>query len=234
MRSTAFMIEKDAIFKRKAPSLLHLCKQTTIDNLRYLGDVGETDIELLKDILPHCTEDQLMHIEKSTHPRDLSAATDKVWLKFFQKKFGMETYNVIVGRMKQHRVVFPWRKIYETQVKQEEEDLKEQLEVLRQKYKENNLKKQSRQLQVCTKIPPSSKKRDYGGCSSYNKFSSTSSAKGGLMKKARMEFLNSHEVKMHTVMRRNAALQRSHSAPRPVRPTNLASSCKTTKPVRRP
>lgn len=54
-------------FKKKIPTLVELCIQTAIDNLRYIGDVGETDIHLLKDILPHCTAaDQLMHIEKSS------------------------------------------------------------------------------------------------------------------------------------------------------------------------
>lgn len=53
-------------FKKKIPTLVELCIQTAIDNVRYIGDVGETDIHLLKDILPHCTADQLMHIEKSS------------------------------------------------------------------------------------------------------------------------------------------------------------------------
>ena len=53
-------------FKKKIPTLLELCIQTAIDNVRYIGDVGETDIYLLKDILPHCTADQLMHIENSS------------------------------------------------------------------------------------------------------------------------------------------------------------------------
>lgn len=57
--------------KRKVPSLVDLCVRTAIDNVRYLGDVGETDIDLLEHILPHCTVDQLMHIEKSTEVSDL-------------------------------------------------------------------------------------------------------------------------------------------------------------------
>ena len=55
--------------RRKAPSLLDLCVYTAIDNVRYLGDVGETDLDLLGRILPHCTVDQLEHIEKSTEVR---------------------------------------------------------------------------------------------------------------------------------------------------------------------
>lgn len=54
---------------RKIPSLVDLCVNTAIDNLRFLGDVGETDIHLLERILPHCTLDQLMHVEKSSKVR---------------------------------------------------------------------------------------------------------------------------------------------------------------------
>lgn len=51
---------------RKTPSLVDLCVRTVIDNVRYLGDVGETDSHLLERILPHCTVDQLLHVETST------------------------------------------------------------------------------------------------------------------------------------------------------------------------
>lgn len=47
-------------------SLLELSVRKAIDNLQYIGDVGETDIQLLKRILPHCTAEQLGHIETST------------------------------------------------------------------------------------------------------------------------------------------------------------------------
>lgn len=50
----------------KPPSLVDLCVRTAIDNIRYLGDVGETDSHLLERILPHCTMDQLLHVENST------------------------------------------------------------------------------------------------------------------------------------------------------------------------
>lgn len=36
------------------------------DSVRFIGDVGETDLQFLELILPHCTVDQLMHIEKSS------------------------------------------------------------------------------------------------------------------------------------------------------------------------
>lgn len=57
------------MMKGKIPSLVDLCVTTAIDNLRYLGDVGETDIDLLDRILPHCTLDQLMRVEDCTKVR---------------------------------------------------------------------------------------------------------------------------------------------------------------------
>lgn len=48
------------------PSLVDLCINTAIDNIRHLGDVGETELYFLERILPHCTVDQLRHVEKST------------------------------------------------------------------------------------------------------------------------------------------------------------------------
>lgn len=58
--------KKHFIMMPKAPSLVDLCVNLAVDNVRYLGDVGETDAHLLERVLCHCTLDQLMHIEKST------------------------------------------------------------------------------------------------------------------------------------------------------------------------
>ena len=55
--------------KGTAPSLVELCVQIAIDNIRYIGNVGATDSHLLDRILPHCTVDQLMHIENATDVR---------------------------------------------------------------------------------------------------------------------------------------------------------------------
>lgn len=67
MRSKHYTIEEwDTKPIRKIPSLVDLCVQKAVDNVRYLGDVGETDFHLLERFLPHCTVEQLMHIEDST------------------------------------------------------------------------------------------------------------------------------------------------------------------------
>ena len=48
------------------PSLVDLCVQIAVLNVRYLGNVGETEFHLLERILPHCTMDQLIHVENCT------------------------------------------------------------------------------------------------------------------------------------------------------------------------
>lgn len=126
--------------RRMVPSLVDLCVQTAVDNVRYLGDVGETDIDLLGRILPHCSLEQLKHVEKSTEVRnsmiklsscsvtypspflmfkfffqgrDLSQVTDRLWKRFYQIEFGDKSLNQVVERMKQKKVTFKWKKLYE-------------------------------------------------------------------------------------------------------------------------
>ncbi|KAJ0051911.1 hypothetical protein Pint_02616 [Pistacia integerrima] len=98
---------------REAPSLVDLCVKIAIDNVRYLGDVGETDLHLLKRILPHCTKDQLIHVEDSTVGRDLSPVTDVLWMQFYKKDFGEKSFNIVVERMKENKVTFGWKQLYE-------------------------------------------------------------------------------------------------------------------------
>uniref|UniRef100_A0A1D1YEG3 Elongin-A n=2 Tax=Anthurium amnicola TaxID=1678845 RepID=A0A1D1YEG3_9ARAE len=223
----------------EVPSLLRLCIQTAIDNVRYIGDVGETDITLLKDILPHCTLDQLAHIEKSTEGRDLSAVTDSLWKRFYEGAFGVESVNLVVKRMKENAVVFKWRLLYEAKAKEREAAQKKIAGQLKQRYAEEEKKRQSRQIQVVDKKPPSTCKRMFSGGneSCYN----VSNIKGSLMKKAKLEYLNSHEAKIHATMRKNALKSKNFPPPSAVRPTNTssilgkgsASSSKPTKPLTR-
>ncbi|OVA09030.1 RNA polymerase II transcription factor SIII [Macleaya cordata] len=217
------------MFRRKIPTLVELCIQTAIDNVRYLGDVGETDIHLLKEVLPHCTVDQLMHIEKSSKGRDLSPVTDKLWKKFYEKQFGSKSADSVIEQMKAKKVSFKWRKLYEAKLKDWDEIQKQSADRLKQLYRKEDVKKQSRQIQLCTKIPPSSKRSFWGGTGS------CSNSKGNLMKKARMEYLNSHEVKM----KKTTALQRNQVISRPstTKPGgfhgNDSSSSRFTKPLGR-
>ncbi|CAA7401892.1 unnamed protein product [Spirodela intermedia] len=206
---------------RRPPSLVSLCVQSAIDNVRYIGDVGETDIDLLKEILPHCTVDQLAHIEKSTEDRDLSAVTDDLWRIFYERAFGADSVSIVVKRMKQKNVNFKWSKLYEAKCREREEAGKKIAEQLKQRYAEEEKKKQSRQIRVVDKKPPTSNKRMFSGGNGpgYN----VSGVKGNLMKKAKLEYLKSHEARIHATMRKNASQKTTFPPPSAARAGSSSS-----------
>ncbi|KAJ6765072.1 hypothetical protein OIU74_023870 [Salix koriyanagi] len=70
--------------------------------------------------------------------------------------------------------------------------------------------KQSRQVRICSKVPPSSSKRSFCGGSGpgYN----LSNGKSNLMKKAKMDFLKSREVQNIAAMKKNALPGSSRSS----------------------
>ncbi|URE25492.1 hypothetical protein MUK42_20142 [Musa troglodytarum] len=146
--------------------------------------------------------------------RDLSPVTDALWKRFYEQQFGVESANTVIKRMKQKKVVFKWRQLFEAKTKEREEAQNKMGEKLKQRYAEAQAR---------------------GGPSSM------SNAKGNLMKKAKLEYLNSHEVKVHALMRRNASQRNSLSQPSLPCSTrqnnflqsNSASSSKNGKPVAR-
>ncbi|XP_052177772.1 uncharacterized protein LOC127791777 [Diospyros lotus] len=216
--------------ERKVPSLVDLCIQTAVDNVRYIGNVGETDTHLLQCFLPHCTVEQLMHIEDSTEGRDLSPVTDELWKNFYESEFGSKSTNLVIERMKQRKVSFKWRKLYEAKLKDLEKAQQRSFDRIKELYKKENARKQSRQVRICTKVPPSSSKRSfYGGPGG-----SIANTKSNIMKKAKLEFLNSTEMKNLAAMKKNT-LQKSHSISSIRKPggvTGTASS--TSNHVKRP
>ncbi|KAF8018076.1 hypothetical protein BT93_H3089 [Corymbia citriodora subsp. variegata] len=230
-RRTGFELGRNMPAKRKAPSLVDLCVRTVIDNLRYLGDVGGTDPELLRKILPHCTVDQLMHIEKSSKGRDLTPVTDNLWKNFYEKEFGSQSTKLVIERMKETKVSFRWSQLYEAKLKDIDEAQKKSLDRMKQLYKETDARKQSRQVRLCSKVPPSSNKRSFGG--GYN----VSYLKSNIMKKAKIETLKSQEVKNIAAMKKKA-IQREHSISPLMKPRgppggDSSSSSKVTKPLGR-
>jgi elongin-A len=172
------MMRRDEVSARKKPSsslllfqgnpvkmkrkdqtpLVDLCVEKAIDNVKYLGDVSHVDHRMLERILPHCTLDQLMHIEKSTQGMDLSPITDKLWKKFFEKQFGINCTNEVVKKMKEKRVSFTWLQLYEAKVKKVAQAENEAVDRLAQRYKEEDARKQSRKIKTCTKLPPSKRR----------------------------------------------------------------------------
>lgn len=215
-----------------APSLVDLCINMAIDNIRYLGDVGETDFDFLEQILPHCTKDQLMHVEKSTKGRDLSPVTDKLWKKFYEKDFGIERTNLVIERMRKKKVNFRWLQLYQAKLREVDEAENEAADRLKNSYKKEVARKQSRQVRICEKVPPSSNKRSWGG-GNYN----VSNTKGNLMKKAKLDYLKSPEVRNAAAMKR-PGFQRNLSTPPMKKPNafsgnQLASSSNQSKPIER-
>ncbi|KAL3508999.1 hypothetical protein ACH5RR_028400 [Cinchona calisaya] len=200
------------------PSLVDLCVQIVVVNVRYLGNVGETDFHLLERILPHCTIDQLTHVEDSTVGRDLSPVTNELWKKFYERQFGADSVDVVVERMKQRKITFKWRQLYTAKLQEVEEKEMRLIDRMKQRYENEAAKKQTRQVQLCTKVPPSSCKRSYFG-GPYNSISNT---KSSIMKKAKLEFLNSREVKNLAAVK-NKAVQRNYSVPSMTKPGGFSS-----------
>ncbi|EOX92945.1 RNA polymerase II transcription factor SIII [Theobroma cacao] len=219
---------------RKPPSLVDLCIRTAIDNVRYLGDVGETDSHLLERILPHCTMDQLIHVEKSTKGRDLSPVTDKLWKNFYELQFGRASTNLVIERMKLKKVSFRWRQLYEAKLKDVQEAENKAIDRLKQLYKKEDARKQSRQVQLCTKVPPSSKRSFFAGSGpGYN----LSYVKSNIMKKAKIDLMKSQEVKNLAAMKKKA-VQTHHRGTTITKSSGLcgknsASSSKLAKPLDR-
>ncbi|XVF60824.1 hypothetical protein PTKIN_Ptkin08bG0079100 [Pterospermum kingtungense] len=218
----------------KPPSLVDVCVRTAIDNVRYLGDVGETDSHLLECILPHCTMDQLLHVENCTKGRDLSSVTDKLWKNFYELQFGRASMNLVIERMKLKKVSFRWRQLYEAKLKDVQEAENKAIDRLKQLYKKEDARKQSRQVQLCTKVPPSSKRSFFAGSGpGYN----LSNVKSNIMKKAKIDFMKSQEVKNLAAMRKNAI--QSHYSGTTISKSsgfsgqNTASTSKHTKPLGR-
>ncbi|OMO60894.1 RNA polymerase II transcription factor SIII, subunit A [Corchorus olitorius] len=195
----------------KPPSLVDLCVRTAIINVRYLGDVGETDSDLLARILPHCTVDQLMHVEKSTIGRDLSPITDNLWKNFYQKQFGIESVNSVIKNMKVKKASFGWRQLYEAKLKVLQEAEDKTSNRLKELYKNENA-------------------RNGPG---YN----LSNCKSNIMKKAKLDLLKSQEVKNLTALRRKA-VQGQYSGTSMTKSSGLngknsASTSRQTKPFER-
>ncbi|KAL4352409.1 hypothetical protein GQ457_06G042630 [Hibiscus cannabinus] len=219
---------------RRPPSLVDLCVRTAIDNVRYLGDVGETDTHLLERILPHCTVDQLLHVEKSTRERDLTPVTDKLWKNFYELQFGRESMKVVIERMKLKKVSFRWRQLYEAKLKDVKDAENKAIDRLRQLYKKEDARKQSRQVQLCTKVPPSSKRSFFSGSGPGCSFSN---GKSNIMKKAKIDFMKSQEVKNLAAIKKKA-VQSHHSGTAITKSSgfygkNSASTSKHTKPLER-
>ncbi|KAI5006065.1 hypothetical protein ZWY2020_033308 [Hordeum vulgare] len=147
--------------ERKPLSLLELCFRSAVDNLRYMNSVDNLEMGLLKRILPHCTLEQLTHIESCTQ-MDLTGVTDVLWKRFFQREFGEADMNVAIKRMKESGVRYKWKKLFEAKTEKQKQIEQRMSAGLRNKYEETNMKQQtlvdSTRL-ACTDMTSNSKDR---------------------------------------------------------------------------
>ena len=118
------------------------------------GDIGCLHPDFLEKLLPHCSMDQLAHIERCTKV-DLTPITNKLWKTFFQRDFGGRAIDEMVQEMK-IKNVFKWSEAYEGKSKRVEQDEKEVGERLKKMYQEEAARKKSRQIRVLDKVPPPS------------------------------------------------------------------------------
>ncbi|KAK4777398.1 hypothetical protein SAY87_017585 [Trapa incisa] len=197
--------------KGKVPSLVELCVLKAIDNVRLLGDVGETDSCFLEQILPHCSVNELIHVEKSTKGRDLSPITDKLWKKFYERQFGSESVDLVLKRMKEKNVSFKWAKLYQAKLKDLEDSANKSLDRIKELYKKEDALKQSRQVRLCSDVPASRNRRSHRGNGPGRH---VCKYKSDLMKKSKMDLLKSLEARNTIAMKRNAS-QRSWRLTRP-------------------
>ncbi|XP_023526910.1 uncharacterized protein LOC111790279 [Cucurbita pepo subsp. pepo] len=182
-----------------------------IDSLRFLEDVGETDLNFLEHILPHCTVEQLMRIENCSKGRDLTPVTNKLWKTFYERKFGKDAVNSVIEMMK-HKESFKWKQMYELKTKELEEKAVEIEKRYIQNCHNEKARKQSRQVKICEISPPSSKvlkkpKVQTKVCQVSSVTNNKRSYVGGtskILKKARKETLQSIETKNAIAFRRNA------------------------------
>eukprot|EP00897_Mesotaenium_endlicherianum_P009457 jgi/Mesen1/853/ME000112S10996 len=215
-------------------SLKTLCTIVLIDNVDLLGDVGDTHEDFLRPILLHCNAEQLARIEDATEGRDLTVVTDDMWKACYARRYGAQSAAQLVERMTRRSVVFPWRTLYEEKGREQEETQKRCVNRLRQLYNRADAEKQSRQLVVCKKLPPESRKRarppsqSHGrngwstaaGCSS-----SVSGERGRLMKKARTAYAHSNEARAYASIKNRP---HTYSPPRqPARPLALPPKAAT-------
>ncbi|XP_066350965.1 uncharacterized protein [Miscanthus floridulus] len=231
-------------FGRKKPlSLLELCVRKAIDNLRYMESVDGVEMDLLKRILPHCTQEHLTNIEKNTE-MDLSSVTDPLWKRFYYQEFGQEHTNKVIARLKALKETRPdakytWWRLFEARKEKQKQAEDEMVEKFTKKFQAEKAEKQSKQIKLCTKVPPSSKRSFFGGSGPSSL--SNCSYKSPILKKARMEADSKARlqsaIQKNTFSRSSQSIRTTSFNGQPVRTTTIHrpnSTFTVTKPTHRP
>ncbi|KAG0522681.1 hypothetical protein BDA96_07G058600 [Sorghum bicolor] len=229
--------------RRKPMSLLELCIRKAIDNLRYIESVDGIEMDLLKRILPHCTLEHLTKIEENTK-MDLSSVTDPLWKRFYFREFGEEHTNKVIARLKSLKETrsdtkYTWWKLFEARQKKQKQAEDEMVEKFTKKFQAEKAEKQSKQIKLCTKVPPSSKRSFFGGSGPSSL--SNCSYKSPMLKKARMEATSQARlqsaIQKNTFARSSQPIRTTSFSGQPVRTTTIHrpnSTITTTKPIHRP
>ncbi|AQK41230.1 uncharacterized protein LOC100276576 [Zea mays] len=214
-------------FGRKPLSLVELCVRKAIDNLRYMGSVDGVEMDLLKRILPHCTMEQLTRVENSTE-MDLSLVTDPLWRRFYQREFGQEHTSKVIARLKElgQKTPYTWRELFAAKKEKQKEVEDKMLDKFTKKFQAERAEKQSKQIKLCTKVPPSSKRSFFGGSGPSSV--SSSSYKSPILKKARIE-VNSR-ARLQSAMQKNTFARSSQ----PIRTTSVSGQPVRTTTIHRP
>lgn len=174
-------------------SLTEICLFSVIDNIDLIGDVGDTDFELLRKILLHCNVDQLQRIEDATEGRDLTPITDELWRRFYARKYGAESMATVERRMKKRGLSITWRALYDAKLKEQEETQQRCVNRLKELYLEAKQQKQSRQVQLLNIVPSSGRKRKFTAIGGPERPSGNQSG-ATLLKKARVDFSRSQQI----------------------------------------
>ncbi|XP_061999461.1 uncharacterized protein LOC133716822 [Rosa rugosa] len=122
---------------------------------------------------------------------DLTPITNKLWKRFFERDFGGKATDEVIQKMKIKKMSFKWSELYEAKSKRIEEDEKEVGERLKKLYEKEAARKQSRQVKVLDKVPPSSSSNKTTGSKKESK----------LMRKLRKQHLNYLEVRNKEAMK---------------------------------
>eukprot|EP00898_Chlorokybus_atmophyticus_P009038 jgi/Chlat1/9135/Chrsp97S09282 len=184
------------------PSLKDACLEVLRQNASYLTDVGDTDSDLLTVILTGCDADTLERVQRSTTHRDLSAVLDRPWREAYRLAWGKESVAGVVARAQQQgEASIDWRTEYKRKDKEQREKQERSAARLRQLYSEKQNERKNKQIVVCNKNPPTSKRRHSGGGSHSASSRDCGSGKGLKLKKLRAEFASSREGQQLRAMR---------------------------------
>ncbi|XP_042038309.1 uncharacterized protein LOC121784211 [Salvia splendens] len=141
--------------------------------------------------------------------------------------------------MEQRKVTFKWIKLYKAKLKEREEARQKSIDRLKKRYQEEDARKRTRQIQLCSKVSPSSKKRSYWGELVQHL------CEKAVIHQEIVEFLPGHPsnasyaafvVKNLAAMKRSKAVIKNHSVlskPKSVTASSLPSWNKTIEPFRR-